>query len=177
MGVRNQGRKRKYGNYKARMEIKELTAEEIAKERAGEELDFFKVPKEIKNLEKLDLTKTYYAFSKPTFERLLFLKCTLEEIAAFYNMTTETLKKEIKKNYGVGYMEIKAQYDQLSKASLRKTLYKLASRYPAVAIFLAKNELGMSENPTNNNLPIINLDAEMTAEESEEAIKKITNNE
>lgn len=176
MGVRNQGRKRKYGNYKARMEIKELTAEEIAKERSQEELDFFKTPKEIKDLDKLDLTKTYYAFSKPTFERLLFLKCDLKEIAAFYNMTTETLKKEIKKHYGVKWEEIKGQYDQLAKASLRKTLYKLASRYPAVAIFLAKNELGMSENPTNNNLPIINLDTEMTIEESNKVIEEIKKN-
>lgn len=177
MGRRNQGRPRKYGNSQNRMQIKELPIEEIVKERAAEDLNFFKTPKEIKDLDKLDLTKTYYAFSKPTFERLLFLKCNLKEIAAFYNMKTDTLEKEIKKHYGCKYSEIKEQYDQITKASLRKTLYKLASRYPAVAIFLAKNELGMSDNPVNNNLPVINLDLEMTTEESEKIVEEIKKNE
>lgn len=178
MGKRNQGRPRKYGNTKNRIEIKQNEdLEEINLQSAKEQLEFFKTPKEIKDLEKLDLTKTYYAFSKPTFERLLYLKCTLSEMCVFYNMSEEGLRKKIKENYGCTFETIKNQYDELSKMSLRKTLYKLATRYPAVAIFLAKNELGMSENPTSNNLPVINLDTEMTEKESQEVIKEIIENE
>lgn len=176
MGKRNQGRKSKYGNQKSRIEIKEIKPDDLDLKIKQEEYDFFKIPEEVKKLDKLDLTKTYYAFSKPTFERLLFMKCSLKEICAFYNMREEKLHSEIKANYGKTFEELKKQYDEISKISLRRTLYKLATRYAAVALFLAKNELGMSDNPTTNNLPIINLDTEMNEKESEKVIDEIVEN-
>lgn len=84
---------------------------------------------------------------KSTFEGLCELQCTEEEICCFFSISDKTLSSWCKRTYGTGFSEIYAQKRKGGRISLRRTIWQMASRSAAVAIFLAKNYLGMRDDP------------------------------
>lgn len=86
-------------------------------------------------------------FDKDEFQNLLKMQCTEKEIVSFFSTTRNTLQKWVKKTYGKNFADVSKDWREAGKASLRRKLYNLADTNPGVAIFLAKNWLGMSDNP------------------------------
>ena len=80
-------------------------------------------------------------------EALLKIQCTCQEVCAVFHVARQTLRKWVKETYGCSYEEISQEYSAYGRMSLRRSLMALADRNPAVAIFLAKNYLGMSDDP------------------------------
>ena len=109
---------------------------------------------------------------KKEFEFLCGLQCTKEEIAAFFDVDADTLCTWCKNNYdGKTFSAIFEVKKELGKVSLRRNLQKMSESVPSVAIFLAKNRLGMSDKVEVNNTHEINKVNELLSKIKEEASK------
>ena len=81
------------------------------------------------------------------FEKLCALQCTLEEVCGWFGVQDDTLNKWCKENYeGRTFSEVFAEKRVAGKISLRRNMIQLASKNATMAIFLAKNWLGMTDN-------------------------------
>lgn len=87
---------------------------------------------------------------KGQFEGLCRLQCTLEEMAGFFKVDADTVAAWCKRNYGENFSVIFKKYSQEGKISLRRTLFRMSEQKPVVAIFLAKNILGMTDKIETN---------------------------
>lgn len=85
--------------------------------------------------------------SRSAFESLLKINPTVEEVCAVLNTTKSTLNRWCQREYGESFGSLLKKGGQEYKTSLRRNLLMMSKRNGAVAIFLAKNELGMSDNP------------------------------
>lgn len=84
---------------------------------------------------------------KTEFEKLCTLQCTLEEVCGWFGVQDDTLNKWCRENYeGRTFSEVFAEKRVAGKISLRRSMLQLASKNATMAIFLAKNWLGMSDN-------------------------------
>lgn len=84
---------------------------------------------------------------KTEFEKLCTLQCTLEEVCGWFGVQDDTLNKWCRENYeGRTFSEVFAEKRVAGKISLRRNMLQLASKNATMAIFLAKNWLGMSDN-------------------------------
>ena len=101
---------------------------------------------------------------KDTFENLCKIQCTRDEMCAVLMVDAKTLAKWSKETYGKNLELVIADYQSEGKASFRRMGIKLAEKNPSVWIFLAKNWLGMSDNPA----------PQASGEESKELAKAIT---
>jgi len=79
------------------------------------------------------------------FEGFCMIQCTLTEIAAFFCCSEDTVETRVKEHYGVSFSEVFAKKRIGGLVSLRRNLFKLSEKNAAVAIFLAKNWLGMAD--------------------------------
>jgi hypothetical protein len=75
------------------------------------------------------------------------IQCTGEEIAAVLGVSYDTLERRCKTDNTCSFAEYIKRESQGGKASLRRKLWKLADKSGGVAIFLAKNILGMKDIP------------------------------
>lgn len=80
------------------------------------------------------------------FEKLCGLQCTLEEIASFFNVSSDTIERWCEREYEKKFAEVFAEKRANGKISLRRTQWALAEKSPAMAIFLGKQYLGQREN-------------------------------
>lgn len=82
------------------------------------------------------------------FEQLCGLLCSEREIAAFIDISPVTLRAWVKAHYEVSsYTKAAEMFRDKGRVALRQNLFNLSKKNPAAAIFLAKNHLGMSDNP------------------------------
>ncbi len=79
------------------------------------------------------------------FEECCAAQCTLREIADYFNCSQMTIERKVKEHYHCGFVDIFKRRRQKGLMSLRVSLFKMAEKQPSVAIFLAKNWLGMSD--------------------------------
>ena len=79
------------------------------------------------------------------FEKLCFLQCSINEICEWLHTTPKTLQRRIKGKYGETFSLVFAKKRVGGLISLRRNMFKMSEKNPAVAIFLAKNFLGMSD--------------------------------
>jgi len=79
------------------------------------------------------------------FEGFCQMQCTLWEIASYFNCSEDTVERRVREKYGVGFAEYFAKKRIAGLMSLRRNLLRMSEKKPAVAIFLAKNWLGMSD--------------------------------
>jgi hypothetical protein len=82
-------------------------------------------------------------------EKLAAIGCTDTEIAAFFAIKQDTLRRNFAEQITKGR--------QFQKTRLRMNMFKAADNLnPAILIFLAKNILGMSDQPVNSeaNTPL-----------------------
>lgn len=75
---------------------------------------------------------------------LAAIGCTNAEIAAFFNIKTDTLARNFASELAKGR--------EYTKTRLRMNMFKAADNLnPAILIFLAKNILGMSDSPVDSD--------------------------
>ena len=79
------------------------------------------------------------------FDGFCMIQCSLTEIAAFFNCSEDTIERRVKEEYGITFAEYFSKKRVAGLVSLRRNLFKMSEKQPAVAIFLAKNWLGMSD--------------------------------
>ena len=77
------------------------------------------------------------------FEAYCAVQCTLREIADYFNCSEMTIERKVKAHYGCCFVDVFKRKRQKGLMSLRANLFKLAEKQGNVAIFLAKNWLGM----------------------------------
>ena len=80
------------------------------------------------------------------FRKLCELQCTLPEIAGFFDCSEDTIQTWCKREYNEGFSVVYKRLSEGGKVSLRRHMLKLSERSAVMAIFLAKNWLGMSDN-------------------------------
>ena len=100
--------------------------------------------------------KTLTQQDKQTIEDMCMKQCTCTEICAELGMDPKTLQKNLKALYGkdpkvrkpVSYTTVFETYRQKGLTQLRQAMYDSAMKgNTALLIFLAKNWLGMADNP------------------------------
>ena len=79
------------------------------------------------------------------FEKLCGLQCTEEEVASFFNCSVDTIERFCKREYGHTFAEVFKDKRGLGKISLRRHQWKLAEKYPSMAIFLGKQYLDQTD--------------------------------
>lgn len=82
------------------------------------------------------------------FEAMCHIFCTKSEICAVFDIDENTLNAWCKREYGEGFSVVYKKKIEGGKMSLRRTMMKQAERSAAVAIFIAKNHLGMKDEQT-----------------------------
>jgi len=79
------------------------------------------------------------------FESLCRMQCTLREIADAFNCSEATIERRVTEKYGCRFVDIFKRKRQGGLISLRQNMFKMAAKHPNMAIFLAKNWLGMTD--------------------------------
>lgn len=79
------------------------------------------------------------------FEAYCAIQCTLREIADYFNCSQMTIERKVKEHYSCCFVDIFKRKRQKGLMSLRANLFKLSEKQGNVAIFLAKNWLGLSD--------------------------------
>ena len=79
------------------------------------------------------------------FNKLCGLQCTEEEIAAFFDCSVDTIENFCKREFKMTFSEIYKRKRDYGKISLRRSQWKLAEKYPSMAIFLGKQFLGQTD--------------------------------
>lgn len=92
-------------------------------------------------------------FDKKTFEDLVGLGCTQEEICWFFRDDTgsvankDTLSRWCKRTFGVNFQDyMKENGGMALKIKLRRNQFKLSERSASMAIFLGKNYLNQKDS-------------------------------
>ena len=103
--------------------------------------------------------------AKLEFEQLCKIQCTETEICGIFGICEDTLNAWCKRTYKQTFSEAYKIYAQDGKVSLRRMQFNLAKKSPAMAIFLGKNMLGQSDEPTieNNDAAVASANAQITA--------------
>ena len=76
-------------------------------------------------------------------EKLCALQCSQLEIADWFHVSVDTIERRLKEEKHQSFAEFFTLHRVQGKIALRRNLFKLSEKYPAAAIFLAKNWLGM----------------------------------
>ena len=94
-------------------------------------------------------------FDKKTFADLIGIGCGAEEICWFFRDDTgkptniDTLSRWCVREFGMTFQEYRRQNGAMAlKIRLRNAQIKLAEHSAAMAIFLGKNYLGQTDEPT-----------------------------
>lgn len=107
--------------------------------------------------------------TKEQFERLASIMCTSDEIASVFGVSYDTLNKWAKKEYNVdGVGQAIKQFNNVGKASLRRTQFKLAEKNANMAIFLGKQYLGQTDKAEQTNVERVAILSDMPEEDEEE---------
>jgi len=79
------------------------------------------------------------------FESYCAVQCTLKEIADYFGCSPMTIERKVKEHYNCCFVDVFKRKRQVGLMSLRASMFSLAEKHPQMAIFLAKNWLGMSD--------------------------------
>ena len=78
-------------------------------------------------------------------EKLCHIQCTEVEISEWFHCSVDTVERRVRDRFGISFAEYYQKKRVGGLVSLRRNLFKLSEKNAAVAIFLAKNWLGMSD--------------------------------
>ena len=82
------------------------------------------------------------------FESLCGIQCTRAEMLEFFHLTDKTLDRWCKETYnGSTFSAIFSRKRGAGKISLRRNMFQLSASNASMAIFMAKNWLGMRDQP------------------------------
>ena len=79
-------------------------------------------------------------------EKLCHIQCSEQEIADWFHCSVDTIERRVKEKFGITFAEYFSKKRVGGLISLRRTLFKLSEKNAAVAIFMAKNWLGMRDS-------------------------------
>ena len=80
------------------------------------------------------------------FEKLCGLQCTLEEIAGFFECSSDTIERWCKRTYNESFADTYKKHSQRGKISLRRAQWKLAEKgNSSMLIWLGKQWLGQTD--------------------------------
>jgi hypothetical protein len=82
-------------------------------------------------------------------KRMCGINCTAEEICATIGVSPDTLDRRLHEEYKIGFAEFYKKNTLNSCMSLRRAMWKnaISNENTTMQIFLAKNTLGMRDNP------------------------------
>lgn len=81
-----------------------------------------------------------------TFEKLLEYQASLEEIAAWFKMSADTVETRVKEKFGRTFSEVSREYRGLGKLSLRRKQYQEAMKgNTKLLIWLGKQYLDQKD--------------------------------
>lgn len=102
-------------------------------------------------------------FDKKTFEDLVGLGCTQEEICWFFRDNTgnvankDTLSRWCKRTFGVNFQDYMRENGGMAlKIKLRRNQFKLSEKSAAMAIFLGKNYLNQKDAVEHEDTTALN---------------------
>lgn len=78
-------------------------------------------------------------------EKLCHLQCLEVEIADWFHISVDTLARRLREEKQASFAEFFTLHRVQGKIALRRNMYKMSGHSPQMAIFLAKNWLGMSD--------------------------------
>ncbi len=83
------------------------------------------------------------------FERLMMLLPTASETASFFDVSTDTLERAIKRQYGkeATFAAVQKRFGEKTKISLRRNMMRMSEKNASMAIWLSKNILGFRDQP------------------------------
>lgn len=81
---------------------------------------------------------------------LCAIQCSQDEIAAFLKVSKQTLWRRSHEHFGVPFNEVRKQWANGGKCSLRRKQWKLADTSATMAIFLGKQILGQRDDVNLN---------------------------
>lgn len=88
------------------------------------------------------------------FDKLCAMQCTLDEIASFFNVSSDTIERRCLQEKKALFADVWRQKAAKGKISLRrKTWQKIEEGNTAILIFALKNILGWSDKMTNVEIP------------------------
>lgn len=99
--------------------------------------------------------------NKETFEKLCNIQCTQSEICSVLKVSDSTLSRWCAKEYQMTFEDAYKKFSENGKMSLRRIQFKLAEKYPAMAIFLGKQYLGQKDTVDTNALQRIEVVTEV----------------
>ena len=79
-------------------------------------------------------------------ERLCYMQCSELEIAQWFHCSIDTIASRIREQFNVSFPEYFEKHRVGGLIGLRHNMLKLSEKNPSMAIFLAKNWLGMSDS-------------------------------
>ena len=118
-------------------QVKSIPQENRQKDK-GERLSEVDTPKKMGRPRK--------EISEVEFEKLCTLQCTEEEIAGWFGCSVDTIENWCKRTYDETFSETYKKYSAGGKLTLRRNMLRLSEKSAVMAIFLAKNWLGMTDN-------------------------------
>ena len=98
-------------------------------------------------------------------ERLCYMQCTEQEIADWFHCGISTIVLRVREQFGISFQEYFEKHRVGGLISLRRNLFKLSEKNAAVAIFMAKNWLGMSDKQEIEHSGSIGKKAEELSDE------------
>lgn len=78
-------------------------------------------------------------------QRLCYMQCTEQEIGDWFHCSIDTVALRIREKFSISFPEYFEKHRVGGLISLRRNMFKLSENHPSMAIFLAKNWLGMKE--------------------------------
>jgi len=81
------------------------------------------------------------------FEGLCQIQCTKPEICEFFGLVDKTLDRWCKDTYNQSFYAVFQRKRGTGKISLRRNMFRLSENNASMAMFLAKNWLGMKDHP------------------------------
>lgn len=82
---------------------------------------------------------------KKQFEKLCSIQCTLEEIAGFFDCSSDTIERWCEREYKERFAEVFSKKRGIGKISLRRYQFSMAEKNPTMAIWLGKQYLGQTD--------------------------------
>ena len=79
-------------------------------------------------------------------EKLCYFQCSEIEIADWFHVSVDTLARRLKDEKGVSFKEFFELHRVGGKIALRRNMFRMSEKHPSMAIFMAKNWLGMKDS-------------------------------
>ena len=98
-------------------------------------------------------------------ERLCYMQCSEQEVAQWFHCSIDTIASRVREKFGLSFPEYFEKHRVGGLISLRRNMFKMSENHPSMAIFLAKNWLGMADKQEIEHSGNINNKAEDMSDE------------